>query len=221
MKYRKRKGKGVVYIIICYSFSKLLIHTHTAVPIVQMTPSTMMEEENATFNCIVLADPEATVTFEFANETLTSGEKYAITKSSGSEYYIVIYTLEITNVMISDTGEYWCVATNSHGTAHDGAVLQVLGLFITTYIGTYESTTIPHSLFVCLSYFTIPLLSSFIICRLCFLALSFLHPENVFLLFNLLLQLTAIDTVAILLLQNSGYSWDNQNLYIELIMKLQ
>ena len=119
------------------SLSKLLIHTHAAVPIVQMTLSTMTEE-SATFNCSVLADPEATVTFEFENETLTSGEKYAITKSSGSEYYIVIYTLEITDLMIPDTGEYWCVATNVHGTARDGAVLQVLGWSIKTYIGTYS-----------------------------------------------------------------------------------
>ena len=106
-----------------------------------MTPSTMMEE-SASFNCSVLADPEATVTFELGNDTLTSGEKYAINKSSGPEYYIVIYTLEITNLMIPDAGKYWCVATNLHGSARDGAVLQVLGLSITTYIVTYESTTI-------------------------------------------------------------------------------
>ena len=92
----------------------------------------IMTEESATFNCSVLADPEAMVTFEFENETLTSGEKYTITKSSGSEYYIVIYTLEIRDLMISDTGEYWCMATNSHGSARDGTMLQVLGLFITT-----------------------------------------------------------------------------------------
>lgn len=132
---------------MCYLFMLpyLLIYAHNihaAVPIVQMTLSTMMED-GATFHCSILAEPEAIVILEFGNETLTSGEKYTITNFSGSEYYIVMYTLEIMDLMVSDTGDYWCVATNSHGSARDGAMLQVLGLSIVNIV-TYECITTSH-----------------------------------------------------------------------------
>ena len=94
-----------------------------------MTPSAIREHEGGrtAFNCTVQAEPDPDVTFEFGGETITSGGRHTITNYAGSEYYTVIYILEIEDLMTSDAGEYLCVARNTHGMANDSSTLEVLG----------------------------------------------------------------------------------------------
>ena len=94
-----------------------------------MTPSAIREHEGGitVFDCIVLAEPEPDVTFEFGGVTITSGDRHTITSYPGSEYYTVMYTLEIVDLMTSDAGEYVCVASNTHGSAINESTLEVLG----------------------------------------------------------------------------------------------
>ncbi len=84
----------------------------------------------ATITCDVSAEPSAEVEFIFNEAVLdnTTDNQYTFAESAGSEYYITIYTLVISDLMTSDAGQYSCRATNIHGNDTSSALLEVLGL---------------------------------------------------------------------------------------------
>ena len=115
------------HILTCYIY-------HAAAPRATISISSPQHEGGAvSLTCQVLAEPDAEVQFLFflpENQTsvITDSERHTITVTSGLEYYITVYTLNIVDLMTSDAGFYSCSADNIYGVAEAAPVsLEVLG----------------------------------------------------------------------------------------------
>ena len=126
--YDIRAPKG--YVCTLYTTHALYI-THTAAPRVEISPRQSREhEEEPTFTlmCSVVAEPDATVTWQFNDLPLPDDERYTFNVSRGPQEYDMTHTLVIANLMTSDAGDYRCTANNDHGNVtSEPATLRVLG----------------------------------------------------------------------------------------------
>ena len=104
-------------------------HAHAAAPRVEIFPNEtrVPDEESVTFTCLVLAEPDAEVTFLFNGASIASEGRRTITFAPGVEYYLTEYTLEVVELVLADAGEYVCSAVNGRGSNFDSATLEVLG----------------------------------------------------------------------------------------------
>lgn len=77
--------------------------------------------DNVTINCIVQADPTATMTWLFNEQLLYFNEtiKYTVNKSK--------YILTIHNIRVEDNGVYTCIGSNVFGSINSTSQLSVQG----------------------------------------------------------------------------------------------
>ena len=81
-------------------------------PEVTISPDSKQDveyRETATFNCTASGNPSPTITWRFANKTLTFSKKYGINTTESSSILVV------KNLSRNDNGSYECRANNTVG----------------------------------------------------------------------------------------------------------
>uniref|UniRef100_A0A8B9FQM1 Titin n=1 Tax=Amazona collaria TaxID=241587 RepID=A0A8B9FQM1_9PSIT len=92
---------------------------------------TVSEGETARFSCDVDGEPAPVITWFRAGQTIVSSRRFQVTRT---QYKVTrsknIYSLEIQNAAVSDTGKYTVKAKNYHGQCSATASLTVLRKFV-------------------------------------------------------------------------------------------